>query len=72
MLIKLGEKRRIYIAETISKIVEFVVSILIIGYLVAAKIDPKVKLDLFYLTMAVFLAIIFMYIGVLITPEKED
>jgi hypothetical protein len=67
----IGDQKRIYFAGVLAKITEFVVSILIIGYLISTKIDPKIKLDLWYLIFSGLIAIILMLVGILVTPDKE-
>ena len=68
----IGEKRRIYIAGILAKMVEYVISILVIGYFVSIKLNPQLSFDYSYLLLAAFFAIIIMSLGAWVTPEKED
>ena len=67
-----GKRRRTYIGNSLAKIVEFIVSLSVIGYIIAGKIDPKIHLDLKYVVVAGIIASVLLIIGVVITPEDDS
>lgn len=68
---RITDKKREYIAKSLAKLFEFIVSIFIIGYLVAAKLDPKIGLDWFFIFGAILVAVIIITSGVIITPSNN-
>jgi len=68
---RIAKERRRYIAGSLAKVFEFVTSVLVIGYLVAAKLDPRVSLDLTFIIGSVIFALGIIIAGVLVTPVDE-
>lgn len=71
-MLRISDNKREYVAKSLAKIAEFILSILVIGYLVTAKLDPKVKLDFIFIVGAMFISILILFVGVVVLPQKND
>ena len=63
---KIGNKRRTYLADALAKIAEYIVSLIILGSIVSGKIHFWV------LAFGCLAGIFFMVVGMAVLPEEED
>lgn len=66
-----GRGRRIYVGNLLARIVEFIISLYVIGYIIAASINPKISVNVVYLLLALSLAGIMLILGIIITPPDD-
>ena len=50
---------------------EFIISLYVIGYIIAASINPKISVNVVYLLLALSLAGIMLILGIIITPPDD-
>ena len=63
---KISNKKRIYLADNITKVAQYIISIVILGQIVTNKINVSV------LIVAGIIFVILIILGTILTPDNSE